>query len=645
MSSFRDPDGSDHWGATQSVWARLLIDAFLRAGVREVVISPGSRSTPFVLAAHRHPELRCTDIPDERSAGFHALGQAKVSGEPTLLLCTSGTAGAHYLPAVMEASLSHTPLIILTADRPFELQECGANQTVDQLKLFGAHVRRFFHLGRPDSAEPSLRALRRTAAQAVAISMAPQPGPVHLNAPARKPLEPARGAGAGEGSETGDETGLATQEWRNELERRCDRLMGKPVTRVAASASTPDPEAVREVAERLRAARRPLLVCGPAPPTSSEAAVALRDLAASSRLPMAAEATSQLRFGRDGTGDLSSFAYFDPVYRSPSGRERLRPDLILQIGSPPASTGLLQLLADAAGDPDVWRVVVAPFGWPDPQSSADLLVRAESGALASALVDALAEAGGEGASDARGEADADGGGPAREAWIRAVRRADEIASRAIESELAEAGDELSEGAIARAVPRALPPKGLLVLGNSLPVRQVDAWCPPGRGPARVLSQRGLSGIDGLVSGAAGACSRSGRATALLVGDVSFLHDLSGLAAARNVEAPFAVVVVNNEGGRLFEELPIAGRPDLVDALPHFTTPHAASLEHAAALFGRHFTAPTTVSGLGSALETALSTAGCTVIEARVPASGAVEQNGRVRRAVHEALEALEAEPA
>ena len=115
MSSFRDPEGSDHWGATQSVWARLLIDAFVGAGVREVVISPGSRSTPFVLAAHRHPELRCTDIPDERSAGFYALGQAKVSGEPTLLLCTSGTAGAHYLPAVMEASLSHTPLIIVTA--------------------------------------------------------------------------------------------------------------------------------------------------------------------------------------------------------------------------------------------------------------------------------------------------------------------------------------------------------------------------------------------------------------------------------------------------------------------------------------------------------------------------------------------------
>ena len=154
MSAYREPDGSDRWAAAQAVWARLLIDALVTAGVSEVVISPGSRSTPFVLGAHRHPGLRCTSVLDERSAAFYALGQAKVCGEPCLLICTSGTAGAHYLPAVMEASLSHTPLIILTADRPFELQACGANQTVDQLKLFGDHVRRFFHLGRPDPAEP-----------------------------------------------------------------------------------------------------------------------------------------------------------------------------------------------------------------------------------------------------------------------------------------------------------------------------------------------------------------------------------------------------------------------------------------------------------------------------------------------------------
>ncbi|MEJ2310879.1 MAG: 2-succinyl-5-enolpyruvyl-6-hydroxy-3-cyclohexene-1-carboxylic-acid synthase [Gemmatimonadales bacterium] len=642
MSACRELDGSDGWAAAQAVWARLLIEALVTAGVSEVVISPGSRSTPFVLAAHRHPGLRCTSVLDERSAAFYALGQAKVCGEPCLLICTSGTAGAHYLPAVMEASLSHTPLIILTADRPFELQACGANQTVDQLKLFGDQVRGFFHLGRPDSAEPALRALRRTAAQAVAISLAPQPGPVHLNAPARKPLEPAREATAAEGRESRAETSLDSQEWRDELERRGERLVGEPLTRVVPPASTPEPEVVREVAERLRVARRPLLVCGPAAPTYSAAAAALRRLATSSRLPMAAEATSQLRFDQDGTSESTCFAYFDQVYRSPAGRERLRPDLILQIGGPPASTGLLQLLADAAGEPDIFRVVVAPFGWPDPQSSADLLVRADSRAFASAVVAALEGGLGEGVPGARSAGAADVGDVSRAAWIGAVRHADEIVSRAIDRELAKAGEDLNEGAIARAVPLALPRGGMLALGNSLPVRQVDAWCPPGRGPTCVLSQRGLSGIDGLVSGAAGACSRSGRPTALLIGDVSFLHDVNGLLVARDLEVPFAVVIVNNEGGRLFEELPIASRTDLGEALLHFTTPHAASLPHAADLFGVRFAAPPTVSDLRSVLEAGLSTPGCTVVEARVPASGAVEQNRRVRHAVDEALEASEA---
>jgi 2-succinyl-5-enolpyruvyl-6-hydroxy-3-cyclohexene-1-carboxylate synthase len=615
MSTIEDSSRGDRWAATQSAWAHLLLDGFAGAGVRDVIISPGSRSTPFVLAAHRHPELRCRDILDERSAGFFALGQGKASGEPSLLICTSGTAGAHYLPAVMEASLSHTPLLVLTADRPFELQECGANQTVDQLKLYGAHVRRFLHLGLPDSSERALRALRRTAAQAVAIARAPDPGPVHVNAPARKPLEPAADDGAGKGVERGDE-----------LERRYARLGSEPVTRVAAPKTVPDPEAVREVARRLDEVSRPLLVCGPGPLAQAEAADAVRRLAAGCRMPLAVEATGQLRFGHDDANGSTDgvFAYFEPVYRGASGRELLRPDLILQLGGTPASAGLLQLLTETAGDPDVFRVVVAPFGWPDPESSADLLVRCDPAAFAGALADAV---------EKRGAPTHASANRFRQDWLESIRRADEIASRAIESELTEAGDDLSEGAIARAVPRALPPDGLLVLGNSLPVRQVDAWCPPGRGPACVLSQRGLSGIDGLVSGAAGACSRSGSPTVLLLGDVSFLHDLSGLAAAHDVEAPFAVVVVNNEGGRLFEELSIAGRPDLADAMTHFTTPHTASLQHAAALFGHRFAAPTTISGLFSAVETALSRAGCTVIEARVPASGAVEQNERVRRVV------------
>ena len=607
----------------QWTWARLLLDALAGAGVREVVISPGSRSTPFVLAAHRQPALRITDILDERSAGFYALGQAKASGEPSLLLSTSGSAGAHYLPAVMEASASHTPLLVLTADRPTELHGCGANQAADQLKLFGAHVRGFFHLGPAEAAGPALRALRRTAAQAVSLTRSPVPGPVHLNAPARKPLEPAR---------------TDADARRGELERLLERRVA-PVARVAEPVPALDPEAVREIAERLAGASRPLIIAGPAPiSTASTASSALRRLATTARVPLAAEATSQLRFGGDRGETAPAFAYFDPVYQGSTGRTHLRPDLVLRFGGAPASGGLLRLLDEIAEGEDSGSIVVAPYGWPDPQSAADLLVRADPAALAAAVVERLAAWPAPGGSSAGAdrsagaESDSD-----RQGWLDEVARADRVAEEAIARVLAAAADELTEGAVAREVPVALGREALLALGNSLPVRQVDAWCPPGGGPARVLSQRGLSGIDGLISGAAGAAATSGRPTALLIGDVSFFHDLNGLLPARGLELPFVVVVINNQGGRLFEELPIAGRAEFADAMPHFLTPPDASVEHAAAVYGHRFASETTVSGFRSSLQAALATDGCTVLEARVAPGGAARQNARVRRDVEASL--------
>jgi 2-succinyl-5-enolpyruvyl-6-hydroxy-3-cyclohexene-1-carboxylate synthase len=174
-------------------WARLLMASLRAAGVRDVVLSPGSRSTPFTWAALQDAGLRCRTIIDERSAAFFAVGQARLTGLPTVLVCTSGSAAANYFPAVVEAAESATPLVLLTADRPFELQHAAAPQTIDQTRLFGDYARRFFELGMPDADPAMLEALQRMAAQAVLASRSPLPGPVHLNARARKPLEPAGG--------------------------------------------------------------------------------------------------------------------------------------------------------------------------------------------------------------------------------------------------------------------------------------------------------------------------------------------------------------------------------------------------------------------------------------------------------------------
>jgi 2-succinyl-5-enolpyruvyl-6-hydroxy-3-cyclohexene-1-carboxylate synthase len=448
-----------------------------------------------------------------------------------------------------------------------------------------------------------------------------------VNAPARKPLEPpAELEGARELEET------------RELEERYRRLVAAPIVRVAEPREMPEEAAVRRTVEVIVGARRGLIVCGPAPITGESSAAAIRRLAAFARMPIAAEATSQVRFAGAADAPAPMLGFFDPLYRCQAGRERLRPDLVLQLGSAPASTGLLRLFQDLAVRGDVRRIVVSPYGWPDPESSAELVIRAEPAAFAAAVLKALeAWAGPMEAAEAWAAR-----ATHAEAWIESLARADALAREAVEGELSSAGDTLTEGGVARAVLAALPEGALLALGNSLPVRQVDAWCSPGPPPLRVLSQRGLSGIDGLVSGAAGAARRSGRPTALLVGDVSFLHDVNGLFAARGLEVPLVVVVVNNDGGRIFEELPLAAAPELAGALPHFTTPHGACLEHASALYGHPYWLAESVSALGRELAGALAEPGCTVIEARVPPRGAAEQNQRVRRVVEAAL--ADAEP-
>ena len=228
-------------------WSELLVDSLAKAGVRDVVLSPGSRSTPFVLAAAKHPLLRCFDVIDERSAAFFALGQAKAAGRPSLVLCTSGSAGTHYFPAVIEAAMSFTPLLLLTADRPLELQDGAAPQTIDQLKLFGDHVRGFFELGLPDLAAGPLRALRRRVVQSVHAAQWPTPGPVHLNARARKPLEPQAAANDSE----------------REMAQRAQALAATPIPHVHGARMVPSPEGLDALASRLASAERPLIVAGP----------------------------------------------------------------------------------------------------------------------------------------------------------------------------------------------------------------------------------------------------------------------------------------------------------------------------------------------------------------------------------------------
>jgi 2-succinyl-5-enolpyruvyl-6-hydroxy-3-cyclohexene-1-carboxylate synthase len=370
---------------------------------------------------------------------------------------------------------------------------------------------------------------------------------------------------------------------------------------------------VKSVARALAGAARPLVLCGPAPVQHAEVRGDLRALADRAGVPVASEASGQVRFGA-GAGTV--LGALDTVWRTNRGGAALVPDFVLQLGANPTSKGWEELCATH----QIRRVVVHPWDWVDPASNAELIIQAEIADFLHAL-----------ASETFVDAERD------TTFAAKLRRAEELVWTAASEVLDGVGNELTEAGVARAVRDAAPEGSALVLGNSLPIRNFDTWVPPSDASLRVFSQRGVSGIDGVVSGAAGVASCLAEATTLLVGDVSFLHDINGLQLASQATNPLVVVVVNNGGGRIFEELPIA-RQGKEEWLPYFTTPHEASMVSAASIYGCAFESVSAVSDLRVALESAHARGGCTVVEAVVPPHGSAEQNHALRSAVEQALQ-------
>jgi 2-succinyl-5-enolpyruvyl-6-hydroxy-3-cyclohexene-1-carboxylate synthase len=584
-------------------WSRVLFESLADAGLETVVVSPGSRSTPLVWAALRCPRLTCRSVVDERSAGFYALGTAKVTGRPAAVVCTSGSAAANYFPAVVEARLARIPLVVITADRPFELQDVGASQTIDQTKIFGDYVRRFADLGMPEASPVALRSIRRRAAQAMFDVLSPEPGPVHLNVRARKPLEPA-------GAETAEAVALR---------RLADAVLGAPISEAGAPRRIVADADVQAVAHACAAARCGLVVCGPGTVASARGAKALRALSSRAGFPVYAEATSQLRFGGPSSEhDPLVLDALDVLFRSPAFRDALRPDLIVQVGEPPTSAAFERFVA---AHPEIPRYVVAEHGWPDPANGARRLLVGDL-ALSLERLAAMLE---------RGERN-----PGFAASLALANRA---AWKSVEDLVANE-TSLSEGAAVRAIVESLPEGTLLSVGNSLPVRHLDAFCPAGPKRIPVFSQRGASGIDGVVSAAAGVASAAREPTVLVVGDVSALHDMGGFAVAAESRTPFVVVVLNNDGGRIFEQLPLAAA-----ALPSaewrfWTTPHGRTFGDLARFFGIAYANVSSVAALRSELSGALGRPACSLLEVTVPPNGAADRYRELAHAVDAAVRPL-----
>lgn len=536
---------------------RALADELARCGVKQACTSPGSRSTPLVLSLVRESRLRCYSHIDERCAGFFAVGAAKASGRPVALACTSGTATVNLAPAVIEAHHARVPLIVLTADRPPELREVGAGQTIDQVKLYGSAVKWFFEVGVHEATPERLRWMRTLACRAYYTALTGRAGPVHLNFPLREPL-------VLDEELPEDPTGRANERPYVSLE----------APRPAAPAGGEPPNG------------RVLIVAG-AEPGPVEEGERLAAYAGRAGIPLLADPLSGARRGR------AAIAHYDMLLRDPGFTDAHRPQFVVRVGDLPTSKPLRAWLG---GLDDVAQIALDPDGgWQDP----DVVVGMRIAAPFTALL-------------------ADGGAPDAPPavvtdpdWLQSWRAADQTVAQAM---IATLGDALSEPVVARSLTEWLPPNATLFVASSMPIRDVELLAPASDANPRMLSNRGANGIDGTVSAAFGAAAVSDGPVVLLIGDVALAYDIGGLLAARRLGLPLSIVLLNNDGGGIFHFLPVSGQRDAFEE--HIATPHGLDFAHAATLYGCGYERPQDLDALHSALATSIASPGTTIIEVR-----------------------------
>jgi 2-succinyl-5-enolpyruvyl-6-hydroxy-3-cyclohexene-1-carboxylate synthase len=524
------------------------VDELARSGMTHAVTSPGSRNAPLSLTLAAEPRIDAHSVIDDRSAGFVALGMAKASGRPVAVTCTSGSAAANLMPAVVEAHEARVPLIVLTADRPPELRDTGAGQAIDQVKLYGSFAKWFVEVGNHPAAREAAIHHRALACRAWHTALGGRQGVVHLNFPLREPLAPVPEE-------------LDAAEWAG-------RPDGGPWVQVHEPTPEPSAQLVAGMAARMAGVRRGAIVCGGA---AGDVAGAVAALAAATGWPVLADPLSGLRSGPHDRSHVVS--HYDVLLRSGAFATAHRPDLVMRIGDTPTSKPLRAWLARAP------QLVVDPHAvWHEPTRTAETIVQAAPGPLCAALAAGLTSK----------EPDQD--------WLGDWRRADDLVPEA----LAAAPDPFEPRAW-MAVADAAPDGATIWVASSMPIRDVETFLPTSPKRLRFLSNRGANGIDGTVSSALGAALVSGGPTIVLTGELALLHDLGGLIAARRAGAELTIVCANNGGGGIFDFLPVAGAadPDLYGE--HILTPAGIELERVAELAGLTHTLVETVDEVAAAV--------------------------------------------
>jgi len=576
-----------------SLWSRLLVAELVRCGCSYFCISPGSRSTPLTLAAAEHPGAQTAICLDERGSAYHALGYARATGRPATLICTSGTAVANFLPAVVEAAQDGVPMLLLTADRPPELRHTGANQTIDQVKIYGDFVRWQVDLPCPDRAIAPQFVLT-TVDQAVYRAKASPAGPVHLNCMFREPLAP-----VGETSRFDDYL-QPIQRW----------LRGKtPYTHYPPRRMLPGTPALDRVVHKINRARRGVLVLGML--ASEEDRLAAAALAKVLRWPVFADVTSGLRLGESPAEHIP---YFDQILCSEAFTRSHRPKMILHLGGRFVSKRLLQWL-EAMPPAEYVMVERHPFRF-DAAHRVSQRLEADIAVFCHAMLAEIS-------------------GKSNPAWRQAWHAASERAGAAIGRALA-AQEAASEPGVAQAISETILPGHGLFLANSMPVRDMDMFATAGAAAVRVAANRGASGIDGNIATAVGFAAGLGQPVTAVLGDLAFLHDLNALLQVKNSLVPLILVLINNDGGGIFSFLPVAEMREPFETF--FGTPHGLTFAAAAELFGLDYHRPASMADFRRVYAAALQQPRSTVIEIRTERRENHRLHQELRAAVIAAVE-------
>jgi len=580
-------------GDLNFLWAYAFVDGLAELGVTAACLAPGSRCTPLTLALANHPTIHAYSQFDERSCGFFGLGHAKASGRPVVLVCTSGTAAANFFPAVIEAFHSEVPLIVCTADRPPDLHDRGANQTIDQQRLYGNHVRWFQDTGLPQDSLLEEGYIVSLAERAYGSATGRPVGPVQVNFPFRKPLEP---------TEPGHIPALM-QEW-----------ISPPVTPAAAPEPSLPEDDLENVVEMVRQYDRGVILVGP---TTYDAGTFrwILSLAETAGYPVLAEGLSQLRFGPSSRDVICHYgAWF---LGSSLFLQTHPPDIILRFGRQPTSnvfntylethTNTFQALINETGRLD------------DATHSLDTVITAPVARFSQAVAARLR----------RFTPDA-----IRDRWRELHQQAERLTETILSSPPA-GFDGLFEGKVYRNLVPLLPEGTRLMVSNSLPVRDLDLFAPPGEHDIRVHFNRGASGIDGITSTAAGIAAAGESPTVLVTGDLAFLHDLTGLHLAETAGLNLTVILIQNNGGGIFEMLPIARFGQTYEQ--YVRTPHHVNLSDLVQGFQGQFTEAGTWQEFDQAVNRGLAHAGLQVIQVRTDARQSAKERERLRTTIFQTI--------